>query len=187
MQGDRSNLEELVQQAKKGDLGAFGEIYDQFHNRIYFYVLRQVGSAADAEDITAEVFLDVLENICSYKNRGSGFTPWLFRIARNDVIDYFRRRQLRTRKANELVRDLQQTAVDSKEDYREEDWDDRELQLAFRRLPREQQQVLFLRLNANLSSKEVGEVLSKSEGAIKALQHRALTTLKKLMEHKKDV
>ena len=88
---EKLELSRLIKRIQKGDADAFGQLYDRFYDPVYSYVLRQTGSRADAEDITAEVFLYVLEKIDGFSWRGAGFAAWLFRIARNDVLDHFRR------------------------------------------------------------------------------------------------
>ncbi|MBE0428755.1 MAG: sigma-70 family RNA polymerase sigma factor [Thermoleophilia bacterium] len=182
---EKHKLKKLAQRAQKGNAEAFGQIYDQLHNQVYAYVLRQVRSRTDAEDIVAEIFLSAWRNMDRFDWKDAGLEPWLFRIARNSVIDHFRRvgrsresglgEEIKERASGETVEDAAETA-----------WRQRELLAAIDRLSDEQRQVVLLRLVANLSSRQIGEVLEKSEGAVKALQYRALTNLRDILEHEND-
>jgi RNA polymerase sigma-70 factor (ECF subfamily) len=182
---EQRELARLVKRARKGDAKAFGEIYDRYHEQIYVYVLHQVGTPADAEDITAGVFLDVLEKIEGFTWQGSGFAAWLFRIARNDVLDFFRRRGRKSREITLTDEILELPARETVEGQAETAADERELLAAIGKLSEDQQQVVLLKLLANLSNRQVGEVMSKGEGAVKALQHRALITLRKFLEEER--
>lgn len=182
---EKHELANLVKQARKGDSEAFGRIYDRFHDSVYSYVLHQVGAPADAEDITAGVFLDALENIGKFSWRGAGFGAWLFRIARNDVLDFFRKKG-RSRETVLTEETLEQPSKALVEDLAETAWSERELRQAISRLSEEQQQVVLLKLVVNFSNRQIGEVLFKSEGAVKALQHRALLSLRKILTKKED-
>ncbi len=181
---EKRELAKLVRRVQAGDVEAYGRIYDQFHDSVYSYVLHQVGAPADAEDITHGVFLDVLEKIDGFRWRGAGFSAWLFRIARNDVLDHFRRqgRMMRETAITEEVMD--QPSRERVDLAAEAASDERELLAAIGRLSEEQRQVVLLKLVVNLSNRQIGEVLSKSEGAVKALQHRALAALRKMFEDK---
>ena len=178
---DHRELRKLVEQAQDGDLDAFGRIYDLLYDRIYAFVLHQVGSRTHAEDITAGVFVGALEKLEGFSWRGAGFTAWLYRIARNDVVDHFRRHG---RNLKELA--VMEEALELPSDVRvdemvESAWSELELIQAVRRLSDDQRQVVLLRLVGNLSNRQIGKVVSKSEGAVKALQHRALQNLRKML------
>lgn len=180
---DKRALAKLVKRARRGDAEAFGRLFDRFYGSVYVYVLHQVGNKADAEDITSGVFLDAFEHIGGFDWRGAGFSAWLFRIARNDVLDFFRKRG-RSRETPLGDEVNEQPAATETEGEAETARRNRELLLVIRSLSEDQQQVVLLRLAANLSNRQIGEVLSRSEGAVKALQHRALRALrKKFAEH----
>jgi len=182
---EKRELARLVRRARKGDADAFGEIYDRYHDKVYAYVLHQVGTPADAEDITAGVFLDVLEKIEGFTWQGAGFSAWLFRIARNDVLDFFRRRGRKSREITITDEILELPARENVEGQAETAEDERKLLAAIGTLSEDQQQVVLLKLLANLSNRQVGDVVSKNEGAVKALQHRALISLRKFMEEER--
>jgi RNA polymerase sigma-70 factor (ECF subfamily) len=178
---EKKELARVIKSVQDGNLEAFGLIYDRFFDSVYAYVLRQVGVPADAEDITAGVFLDVFERIDGFVWRGAGFTAWLFQIARNDVLDYFRKRRS---PRNEMAISEEIEAMPAAlmvEDVAQKKWDDRELRDAIDLLSDDQRQVVLLRLMLNFSHRQIGEVLDKSEGAIKALQHRAYASLRKIL------
>lgn len=179
---EKRELSRLIKRIQKGDADAFGQLYDRFYDPVYTYVLRQTGSRADAEDITAEVFLYVLEKIDGFSWHGAGFAAWLFRIARNDVLDHFRRlgRGARETAMTEEIMELPSAAL--VEDQANKAWDERELRRAIAELSEEQQQVVLLKLMMNFSNRQIGEVLDKSEGAVKALTHRAMLALRKRLE-----
>lgn len=176
------NLEELVERSQQGDISAFGRIYDRMFSKIYAYVYRQVGVRTEAEDITSTVFLNAFEKITGFTWQGAGFNAWLFRIAHNNVVDHHRRkgRPLAEIEIEEEI--LEHPAAVDIPLQIEKAWEEEELHLAIEELPEEQKQVVLLRLMMNFSNREIGEVVSKSEGAVKALQHRALTNLRKSLK-----
>ncbi|HDY69885.1 MAG TPA: sigma-70 family RNA polymerase sigma factor [Actinobacteria bacterium] len=178
---EKHKLARLVKRVQKGDSNAFGRIYDRYYDSVYAYVLHQVGSRTDAEDITAGVFLDALERIESFSWRGAGFEAWLFRIARHDVLDYFRWRR---RRQHDVALDgtKHPLAAARVADPAEAACEKSYLLQAISNLSEEQQQVILLKLVADLSNQQIGEVLSKSEGAVKALRYRALLSLKQVLD-----
>lgn len=178
---EKRELARLVRQVQKGDLEAFGQLYDRFYGPVFAYVLHQVGSPADAEDIVSGVFLDALQKIGGFTWRGAGFRAWLFSIARNDVMDHFRRLG-RSREAAITEQHMELASSDRVESIAEAAWDEHQLREAVWQLSDEQQQVILLKLMVNFSNGQIAAVLSKSEGAVKALQHRALENLRKIME-----
>jgi len=182
---EQHQLARLVKRVQKGDREAFGQIYERLYDQVYTYVLHQVGSPADAEDITAGVFLDALRKIDDFKWRGAGFSAWLFRIARNDVLDFFRQRG-HWQEAPIAAEVTEQPAA-GVEETAEAAWKEQELLQAISKLSEEQRQVVLLKLLINFSNNQIGEILSKTEGAVKALQHRALLNLRNILkENLKD-
>ncbi|MBI5870325.1 MAG: sigma-70 family RNA polymerase sigma factor [Actinobacteria bacterium] len=179
---EKRELARLIKRIQKGDADAFGQLYDRFHGPVYSYVLRQVGKPADAEDITSTVFLYVLEKIDGFTWRGAGFAAWLFRIARNDVLDHFRRHGTGAREIALPEDMLERPSGVLVEEQFETATEERRLLCAINGLSEEQRQVVLLKLMMNFSNRQVGEVLDKTEGAVKALTHRALQALRKEME-----
>ncbi|MBK5225428.1 MAG: sigma-70 family RNA polymerase sigma factor [Thermoleophilia bacterium] len=183
MQPKKRELIELVRRVQKGNLEAFGVIYDGFFDSVYAYVFRQVRSHANTEDIVSQVFLDAFEKIGAFRWRGAGFAAWLFRIARNDVLDDFRRRGVRAREValSEVVIE-QLPAKFSVEDEMERMWDEQELLDAIDCLSEDQRQVMLLKLMLDFTNKQIAEVIDKNEGAVKALRRRALLSLRRILE-----
>ncbi|NDJ53533.1 MAG: sigma-70 family RNA polymerase sigma factor [Chloroflexi bacterium] len=173
------NLDEddLVEYAKT-DADAFGEIYQRYVKRIYNYVYYRTGDQNDAEDLTARVFQRALSHIGRYENRGLPFSAWLYRIAHNLVVNWHRDRGRRSLIGLDdvVLSSLKSDAPEAVTERREE----AELLLqAVRTLPEERQQLLYLKFIERLSNAEIGEIMGRSEGAIKSLYHRTLIALRR--------
>ncbi len=167
--------EELVAQAQADPL-AFGALYERYVSRIYNYIYRRVGNHHDAEDLTARTFYRALSHIDRYVNRGAPFSAWLYRIAHNLVANWHRDR---TRQQTIALDDVTLTAV--RRELPQEQIEERErieaLAQAVRRLSPDRQQLLILKFAEGLSNAEIGEIMGRSEGAIKSLYHRTLLAL----------
>ena len=171
--------EGLVQRAQKQDHQAFAQLYEAYFDKIYKYVSFRVRNEMEAEDMTQQVFMKVLNSISSYKNQGVPFSSWVYRIAHNVVVDFMRQQN---KKATVDIDDLQ--LVSPAEDLQhkiEREMDLEELKKASRRLTASQQEVLTLRFTGELSINECAQIMGKSEGAIKALQHSAVLALRKAL------
>jgi RNA polymerase sigma-70 factor (ECF subfamily) len=179
-----TNLSEkaLLESAVSFDERALGELYDRYEARIYSYIYRRTGNESLAEDLTAQVFLKMLEAIRSDKAWHSSFSGWLYRIAHNAVIDYYRQRDRQQQVSLEDT--LSTTASDHNPVVMAEvSLDAERLRFAIGRLTGEQAEVITLRFLEGYSISEVAEMLDKTEGSIKALQYRAVTTLRQLLQH----
>ena len=158
-----------------GEKPAFEDLYRQYLNRVYAYVRSQLGGSADAEDVTAQVFIKAYEAYGRYEPRQGTPSAWLFRIARNAVLDHHRgvgrRERLRRAAARATPPGADPGAV------AEERLLYRELMGAVSRLPERQRDVIGLR-HSGLSFLEVGDMMGCSEDAAKMLYHRALRTLR---------
>lgn len=170
-------VEALVERARRNDREALAGLYDRFRDRVARFATGRLGDAEKAEDVTSETFEAMLRNLRSYRP-GTDFEAWLFTIAHRRVSDHFRR--LGRRREVELD-DSVQPSSDGPEDHLVAAEDRAEVAHAFLQLRSEQQEVLSLRVLAGLSAAQVGEVLGKSEGAVRVAQHRALTSLRELM------
>ncbi len=168
--------ERLIERAKR-DPDAFGELYERYVDRIYNYVFYRVGDHDDAEDLTARVFYRALGHIARYRQRGAPFAAWLYRIAHNLVANWHRdrarRRDLRMDDAAELVEKR-----DGPERIAERNEEARVLLEALRTLPAERQELVVLKFAEGLSNSEIGQVMGRSESAVKSLYHRTLTALR---------
>lgn len=174
-----SSLEDLALEAASGDRDAFAEIYEGLVEAIYGYLYWNLGSREDAEDLTEEVFLRCLVNIGSYDPRRGAFKAWAFRIARNLMVDHQRRGSRRAQSGleEELEQDLPGPPEKAEEEERA-----RTLREALEDLTFMQRQVILMKFFAGMSNAEAASALGRREGAINALQHRALRRMGKILE-----
>jgi len=171
------HVRELVERGQRGDRDALEELYLIHFDRIYGYLHVSVGNRHDAEDLTTQTFLKMLEKIGSFKWRSAPFSAWLFRIAHNLAMDHFRAR--RRWQPEEEVPEPPGEEEPSAELAAMQTIGRESMLKLIERLSPEQQQVLTLKFVFNLPNAEVAAILDKTEGAIKSLQHRALVSLQK--------
>lgn len=172
--------EELLDAAMQYDSAALGELYDRYEEKIYTYIFRRTGDQTIAEDLTAQVFLKMLESIRDRKAWHSSFSGWLYRIAHNLVIDHYRRRDRKGSVNIEEAPPMASTIEDPVETV-EANLDAERLRTAIRRLTDDQAEVVSLRFLEGYSINEVAAMTNRTEGAIKALQYRAIATLRALL------
>jgi RNA polymerase sigma-70 factor (ECF subfamily) len=167
---------ELVELAKDSK-EAFGVLYERYVEKIYKYIYYRTGNHQDAEDLAAAVFFRAMGHIADYTDRGVPFQAWLYRIAHNLVANWHRDRGRRKIiPLEEFVNSgLHFDAPDSAAEDKEEK---AQLLRAIEHLPEERQQLLYLKFVAGLSNAEVGDILDRTEGAIKSLYHRTLIALR---------
>ncbi len=172
--------QKLIMEAKGGEAEAFGRLYDYYLPAIYRFILLKVSQREEAEDLTHQVFLKAWQNISGFTEKGFPLSSWLYRIARNLVIDYYRKTKPVVSIDEELI--LEQlimrpdiTALDSKRDVAR-------IMASLQVLKDIERDVVIMRFIEDLSIKEVAMTISKSEGAIKVIQHRALNKIKILLE-----
>lgn len=170
--------EELVRAAQQGDREAFGRLYEANVERVYRYLLARLPEPADAEDVTAEVFVRAMNALPSYRARGVPFIAWLFRIAHNEAVNYLKKRE-RRREAPlpELLPDPDDTAEEAVKRVRFD-----EVSRAMEHLTDLQRQVISLRFASQLSIAETAKVMQRSEEAVKFLQFSALRALRRVLE-----
>jgi RNA polymerase sigma-70 factor (ECF subfamily) len=169
---------ELVKRAKE-DKSAFGEIYERYVDKIYKYIYYRVGNQHDAEDLTSRVFFRALANVDTFEDRGVPFQAWLYRIAHNLVANHHRDRGRRKIiPLDEYIVSGIFTGPEGPE-RAAEDMEDRErLMAAIRSLPEDRQQLLVLKFVDRLSNAEIGDIMGRTEGAVKSLYHRTLSALR---------
>jgi RNA polymerase sigma-70 factor (ECF subfamily) len=167
----------LVERGQKGDRGALEELYLIHFDRIYGYLHVSVGNRHDAEDLTTQTFLKMLEKIGTFRWRSAPFSAWLFRIAHNLAMDHFRSR--RRWQPEEEVPEPRGEEEPSAEAAAMHTIGRESLARLIEDLSPEQQQVLTLKFVFNFPNAEVAAILGKTEGAVKSLQHRALASLQK--------
>src|SRR5437868_5114932 len=171
------NVRRLVERAQRGDRDALEELYLIHFDRIYGYLHMSVGNRHDAEDLTTQTFLKMLESIGKFRWRSAPFSAWLFRIAHNLAMDHFRAR--RRWQPEEEVPEPPGSEEPSAEMEAMQSIGRQSMMELIERLSPEQQQVLTLKFVFNFPNAEVATILGKTEGAIKSLQHRALGSLQK--------
>src|SRR5258708_295424 len=161
----------------RDDQAAFGELYARYRKKIYAYVYFRTGNHHDAEDLTARVFHRALVHIETYVERGVPFQAWLYRIAHNLVANWHRDRN---RRKVVPLDDFIAAGLRSEgpEDTTEAQQEKERLLAAIKRLPEERQQLLVLKFVDKLSNQDIGEIMDRSEGAIKSLYHRTLLALR---------
>jgi RNA polymerase sigma-70 factor (ECF subfamily) len=169
-----ADLRRLVTRAKAGDQDAVDALYRLHVDRIYAYLAANVGNPHDAEDLTTQTFMRMIVSLPRYRPGSTPFAAWLFRIARNLAIDHFRAAaRARARPQPAPARDA------SAEDEALSVLDRETLRGELATLPLGQREVLTLKFVCGLTNAEVASVLSKTEGAVKALERRALRTLQR--------
>ena len=169
-----------VDRARTGDQQALADLYDWYMPRVYKYVVARVGNPAEAEDLTEEVFLKMLGAISGFRWREVPFSSWIFRIAHNCIATHYRRSAQRGGATSELSEDM----VDERPDLAlavEERITIEEVRRASALLPDAQREVIALRFAVGLSIAETAKALGKREGNIKALQHKAVAKLQKML------
>lgn len=164
----------LVLRAVKHDNQAFARLYDRFVDKIYRYIYFRVSSTALAEDLTAQVFLKAWSNIGHYRWTKRPFAAWLYRIAHNLTIDH-----IRTNRATLSIDNLElkDESAQNLDDIVQQHLTAETLQSAIRRLTESQQKVITLKFLEGYNTMEVAHLMHKDAGAVRALQHRALSAL----------
>lgn len=168
--------------AAKADPEAFGELYEKYVTRIYNYHYRHTSNPNEAEDLTSRTFYRALRSLQSYRETGAPFQAWLFRIAHNLVVNWYRDHQNRPTvsidvdDAPRLISSLisPETWVSTAETQQR-------LLDVIMALPEDRKTLIILKFVDHMSNAEIAEVLGRTEGAIKALYHRTLITLKRTM------
>lgn len=172
-------LPSIIAQAQAGDAGAFGEIYTRYASHILRYLYGRVREPEAAQDLTHEVFVRVLKGISGFEYRGEkSFLGWLYTIAGNVLIGQARRKNLTSTPLDdgmEIADPHGQEAVHSISERLA-------LRQAIGQLTEDQQQVLMLKFFADMTNNEIAQAIGRSEGAVKALQHRALHALQQIIE-----
>ena len=179
---------ELIARAARGESEAFGTLYDRHASRIYRFIFLKTGHKGDAEDLLHEVFLSAWKSIKTYRTQAAiPFTSWLYQIARNRIIDYYRAKKSGISlddimKNDSLPIELTATASTLFAHALHQKLEFEKIMRAVKALPDEYQTILIMRYVEDLSPEEIGAVVGKTSGAVRVLQHRALAQLKKHIE-----
>lgn len=169
----------IVEAAKLGDASALTALYEHYFPRVYRYVASRLRASEDAEDVTEEIFLRIIDNVGSFAWRGLPFGAWVFRIARNEVVSHVRRQKTRGATAQ-----LTEFIPDGSPDHTEQvefDLTFAMVREAIEKLPEAQRQVVSLRFVAGLSVTETAQALKKTENNVKVLQHKGIAKLQALV------
>lgn len=169
---------DVVRRAQEYDEPAVAALYEKYYPKIYNYAFMQMGDAQASEDLASDVMLKMIESIHKYTFRGLPFGAWVFRIARNRLIDLHRRR--RRRGEVDLSSGLS-SALASPQALAERALERGQIQVALKHLTDEQRQVIVLKFIQGFDNRSIGQIMGRSEGAIKSLQHRALGALRRIL------
>jgi RNA polymerase sigma-70 factor (ECF subfamily) len=175
---DREQVEKYVAMVQSGDMEAFGKIYDMYVDSVYRYVFFKVRKE-EALDLTENVFLKVWENIKSYKTGKYYFTGWLFKIAHNIVVDYYR--------LNKDPISLSIDIADKKTDIdpvvlTERGLSSQILKKAIEKLKSQYRQIILLKYINEMENREIARIMRRGEGSLRILKFRALKALKRVLE-----
>ena len=182
LEENQDALQSLLAKAKNGDQGAFGEIYNLFFKKIYQFIYYRVGHKEIAEDLAEEVFFKALTRLSSI-SENKAFLGWLYQIARNKVIDYYReKKQTVVLEEMENTLEYETNLIDIVNLEQQQ----KVLLNLIKELSPEQQIVLKLKFFEDLDTPEIAEMLHKYEGAIRVIQHRAIIKLQELLKKSGD-
>lgn len=176
---DHKREQAYIEAAKRGDAQAVTELYNAYVDQIYRYIYYRISIAAVAEDLTADVFVRVLEGLPTYEDRSLSILAWMYRIAHARVVDYFR--EARQQHQHEDIDELQIGIEDDADGALMRSHNTAQVQVAMRQLTPEQQQVIILRFIEGYSLEASAELLGKNINAIKALQYRAVQALNRAL------
>jgi RNA polymerase sigma-70 factor (ECF subfamily) len=180
--GELATVMDIVARAQSGDPDAFGELYDRYVDVVYRYIYYRVSNVSLAEDLTSETFIRALRRITSYTWQGRDFGAWLVTIARNLIADHFKSGRYRLEVATS---DLVEAGADRRQEGPENEVlsaiTNEALLEAVKTLGAEQQECISLRFLQGMSVAETAAIMGKNDGAIKALQYRAVKSLSRLL------
>lgn len=175
-------LSELVTKLTE-DEQAFAQVYNYLLPRIHGYLLRRTGSRETAEDLSSKTFLKVVENLCSFSGNGKAFTAWVYRIANNCLIDYYRSTSSQTKiffYSNEDLSRLETPSDDDTKQLLQEREAKEQIVKMLNLLDPAEQEILSLKFLEELSHEELAEILRLKKNAVAVKLHRAMEKLKKI-------
>lgn len=175
----QSQIRELVKKTKSGKTEAFGTLYDIFIDPVYRFVYFRVNSKEEAEDLTETIFMKMFEKIGNYQDKGLPFEAWIFRIARNQVIDYYRTKKHSVQLDESL--EIEDTKK-SVEEIVEIKLLQKNVLESLKHLPSSYQEVIILKFIEEKDNIEISQILNKPVDQVRVLQSRALKTLKKVLK-----
>jgi RNA polymerase sigma-70 factor (ECF subfamily) len=178
MPGRQDKDHELIKKAQRGDTNAFGDLYESHAPAIFRYLYIHLDSQMDAEDLTGEVFLKAWQSLPKYTERGVPFLAFLFRIARNTLVDHYRQSKHLEAKDPEDMDGYTAHGTSETIEVVSSQMEHQQVLHKLHRLRPDYQSVLTLRFISELSPEETALVMKRSVGAIRVLQHRALAALR---------
>jgi RNA polymerase sigma-70 factor, ECF subfamily len=172
---------QLLALAQNGEVDAFGELYERYAQSVYRYLYAHLYDQLDAEDLTEEVFLRVWRTLSNYNEQGVPLLAYLFRVARNALVDFYRRS---SRSGNQMSLDANPISDDKPDpgDIAMVRMEHQEIRQMLEQLSEDYRNVLILRFLSELSPREIAHVMGRTEGAVRVLQHRALVALRELLD-----
>jgi RNA polymerase sigma factor (sigma-70 family) len=188
---DKDAEMEIVEEARKNP-EVFGKLFEEYYPKILRYTMYRTGNAEAARDITSETFFKALKNLWKFRWIGTTFSAWLYRIAGNTVIDYFRSKKFDPISLEAAIEDGKLPELSSRHDLEQEIMEaqeqlDRnryyaEIRKYLLRLPLHYQEVLVLRFIDGHKVEQIGEILGKKQGTVKSLISRGVSMLKQYMQ-----
>ncbi len=179
----REQLDALVKRAQDGDTQAFGNIYDELVKPVYRYIFYRVAENI-AEDLTEETFLKVWQNLKKYKKTKHPFSSWVFRIAHNLVVDYYRKNHV----TNEISEELPDTQESNNPEHKVNiKLTQIRLKKVIRHLPDNYKEVIILKYVNDFNNKEISDTIGKSEATVRTIQFRALKKLRAMLSEEEEV
>jgi len=174
------NEKNHIEKAKKGNRAAFGALYDHYLPQIYRFIFLKVSSRAEAEDLAHEVFLSAWQNLPNYRYEGFPFSSWLYQIAKNATIDFYRtaKKNIPLESADEEFIKMAAQTPEILNDL----LDLERIKKCLRLLKPDYQDVLIMRFIEEMPHEEIAVTLNKSQGAVRLIQHRAIKELKSIYE-----
>jgi len=176
-------VEPLVDRAAGGDTEAFGRLYDIYADRIYRHIYYRTSNVENARDLTQEVFIKAWQGLPKYKRTKTPFLGWLFTISHNRVIDYYRTKKDYNYLKDEIVMEDREK---SPEKLVEDQFTQQEVRRTILKLPEDQQQVILMSFIEGFEYNEIAAALSKSEGNIRVIVHRALKRMREILDKAGD-
>ncbi len=172
-------LNTFVEKACQGDAEAFGKIYDKYLDTIYRFVSFRVGRREDAEDITEQIFINMFGAIKRYTNNGLPFEAWIYRIARNKIIDFYRAQKKHVN-LDDVVEIPDKTPTP--EDILQSNSSKEEVLRGLEKIPEQYKEIIILKFIEEKTNEEISGILEKPVTHVRVLQHRALQSLRKILD-----
>ena len=177
----QTDVSALVREAQQGGAAAFSALYEHYYDSIFRYVSFRTGNTTEAEDITAEVFVRMIESIHRFKWKGYPFSSWLFRIAHNLVVDFYRKKGRRRVVSLENAPPIMEEGVVDADARMDLELTMGDVRRAMEDLTDLQREAITLRFAAGLSVAETAKAMGKKDNAVKALQHAGLKKLRRAL------